>query len=493
MQPPPRSTPSALVTGATGYIGGRLAPRLIERGHDVRVLARTPDKLTGAPWVNDAKVIKGDLSDLSSLEEAFTDVDVVYHLVHSMGGTKDFSAEEKRSAENVAEAARKAGVSRIVYLSGLHPADVELSEHLSSRTEVGEVLMASGIETVVLQAGVVIGSGSASFEMIRHLTERLPVMTTPKWVHNKIQPIAVRDVLHYLVEAATAEVPESRTWDVGGPDVLEYGDMMQIYAQVAGLAKRRMIVLPFLTPSLASNWVGTVTPIPGGLARPLVESLEHDAIASEHDIDEVIAPPADGLTSYRTAVELALARVHRGEVETAWSNASPTCAPSEPIPSDPSWAGEAAFTEDLSGDTIAGPETVWKIVESIGGDNGWYGAEPAWKLRALVDGKVGGPGLSRGRRDSPELEAGDVLDWWRVETIERGSLLRLRSEMLMPGTTWLDLRVSATDAGSRLQLRTVFFPRGLTGRLYWFGQLPVHRAVFRTMLKNILLEAEQPH
>jgi hypothetical protein len=333
--------------------------------------------------------------------------------------------------------------------------------------------------------------------MIRHLTERLPVMTTPKWVHNKIQPIAIRDVLHYLMEAATAEVPTSRTWDVGGPDVLEYGDMMQIYAEVAGIAKRRMVVLPFLTPSLASNWVGTVTPIPGGLARPLVESLEHDAIASEHDIDDVIAPPAGGLTPYRKAVELSLARVHRGEVEIPWANASPESAPSEPIPSDPSWAGEASFTEDLSGDTIAGTETLWKVIEGIGGDNGWYGAdstwaESAWKVRAAVDGKIGGPGLSRGRPGSPELEPGDMLDWWRVETVERGNLLRLRSEMLMPGTTWLDLRVSSIPAGSRLQLRTVFFPRGLTGRLYWFAQLPIHRLVFRTMLKNILLEAERP-
>ncbi|MBA4021796.1 MAG: nucleoside-diphosphate sugar epimerase [Gordonia sp.] len=490
MQSPTSPTPSALVTGATGYIGGRLAPRLIERGHDVRVLARTPDKLTGAPWADDAKVIKGDLGDLASLEDAFTGVDVVYHLVHSMGTTKDFGAEERRSALNVVKAARKAGVSRIVYLSGLHPSDVKLSQHLSSRTEVGEILMASGIETIVLQAGVVIGSGSASFEMIRHLTERLPVMTTPKWVHNKIQPISVRDVLHYLIEAATAPVPESRTWDIGGPDVLEYGDMMQIYAEVAGLSRRRILVLPLLTPTLASLWVGSVTPIPGGLARPLVESLEHDAIASEDDINSVIKPPPDGLTGYRTSVELALARIERGEVETAWSNASPGYAPSEPIPSDPQWAGEETYTDSASADSSADPDTLWKVIESIGGKNGWYGYSSVWKLRSWADGLLGGPGASRGRRDLRHLQTGDALDWWRVETVEPGKLLRLRSEMLTPGTAWLEFSVSGTENGSRLDQRTVFYPRGIVGRLYWFANLPAHKTVFAAMTKNIVAAAE---
>lgn len=490
MLSPTPSTPSALVTGATGYIGGRLAPRLIERGHHVRVLARTPGKLSGAPWIDDAEIIKGDLGDLSSLEDAFTDVDVVYHLVHSMGNNKDFGAEERRSALNVVIAARKAGVSRIVYLSGLHPADVRLSQHLSSRTEVGEILMASGIETIVLQAGVVIGSGSASFEMIRHLTERLPVMTTPKWVHNKIQPIAVRDVLHYLIEAATAPVPESRTWDIGGPNVLEYGDMMQVYAEVAGLSKRRMLVLPLLTPTLASLWVGNVTPIPGGLARPLVESLEHDAVASENDIDDVIAPPDAGLTDYRTSVELALARVERGEVDIEWSNASANSAPSEPIPSDPDWAGERAYTDEESVIGSADPTALWDVTESIGGDNGWYAYSSAWKLRAAVDRKVGGPGPSRGRRDPRRLKSGDTLDWWRVEVVEPGTLLRLRSEMVMPGTAWLELRVTPTDNGSRLQQRTIFFPHGIAGRLYWYANLPAHRAVFKTMVENIIRTAE---
>ncbi|WP_428844611.1 NAD(P)H-binding protein [Mycolicibacterium hodleri] len=295
----------SLVTGATGYIGGHLAALLVDRGQTVRALARKPEKLRDAPWRDGAEVVRGDLSDPESLVAAFDGVDVVYYLVHSMGTSSDFVREEERSARNVAAAAEKAGVRRIVYLSGLHP-EGELSRHLKSRNTVGEILMESSVETVVLQAGIVVGSGSASFEMIRHLTDRLPLMTTPKWVRNKIQPISIDDVLHYLVEAADAPIEKSRAFDVGCPDVLEYGDAMQVYAEVAGLRRRVIIALPLLTPSIASWWVGLVTPIPSGLARPLVESLEHDAVMSEHDIDDVIPPPAGGLTGYRDSVIKAL-------------------------------------------------------------------------------------------------------------------------------------------------------------------------------------------
>jgi uncharacterized protein YbjT (DUF2867 family) len=295
-----------VVTGATGYIGGRLVPRLLDAGLRVRAMARKPDKLAAAPWRDDVEVVRGDLTEPDSLTDAFDGADVVYYLVHSMGTSKDFVAEEAQSARNVVKAAQQAGVRRLVYLSGLHPEGVALSRHLASRAEVGEILIESGIETVVLQAGIVIGSGSASFEMIRHLTDRLPAMTTPKWVHNRIQPIAIRDVLHYLAEAATAHVPSSRTWDVGGPDVMEYGDAMQGYADVAGLRRRLIVVLPFLTPAIASWWVGLVTPIPSGLARPLVESLECDAVILNHDIDDFVAPPKGGLTGYRAAVAAAL-------------------------------------------------------------------------------------------------------------------------------------------------------------------------------------------
>ncbi len=295
-----------LVTGATGYIGGLLVPRLLDAGHRVRALARNPDKLSSAPWRDDVEVARGDLTKPDSLTEAFEGVDVVYYLVHSMGTSRDFVAAERKSARNVVAAAKKAGVRRLVYLSGLHPEGTELSPHLMSRTEVGQILIDSGIETVVLQAGIVIGSGSASFEMIRHLTDRLPAMTTPKWVSNKIQPIAVDDALYYLTAAATAGVTSSRTWDIGGPDVMEYGEAMQGYADVAGLRRRLIVVLPFLTPTIASWWVGLVTPIPSGLARPLVASLECDAVMHNHDVDSVIPPPGGGLTGYRDAVAEAL-------------------------------------------------------------------------------------------------------------------------------------------------------------------------------------------
>ena len=308
-----------LVTGATGYIGGRLTPRLLERGYAVRAMARNPDKLAGVRWRDRVEVVRGDLGEPESLTAAFDGVDVVYYLVHSMGISPDFVAEEARSARNVVAAARLAGVRRVVYLSGLHPSGAELSPHLRSRTEVGERLLACGIETVVLQAGIVIGSGSASFEMVRHLTDRLPAMTAPKWVHNKIQPIAIDDVLHYLTEAATAGVPESRTWDIGGPDVLEYGDALQVYAEVAGLRRRLIVALPWLTPTIASLWIGLVTPMPSGLARPLIESLECDAVVGNSDIDAVIEPPPNGLTGYRDAVAQALRY--------------------GPLPSDPQWAG----------------------------------------------------------------------------------------------------------------------------------------------------------
>ena len=439
-----------LVTGATGYVGSRLVPRLLERGYRVRAMARNPDKLSSVPWRNDAEVVRGDLTDPDSLVAAFDGVDVVYYLAHSMGTAHDFADDERRAATNVATAARNAGVRRLVYLSGLHPTGRRLSPHLESRKVVGDILIDSGIETVVLQAGVIVGSGSASFEMIRHLTDRLPVMTTPKWVHNKIQPIAVRDVLHYLVAAATADVPSSRTWDIGGPDVLEYGDMMRIYADVAGLGKRYLIVLPFLTPAIASLWVGTVTPIPSGLARPLIESLECDAVMSNHDIDTVIPRPAGGLTRYRHGVALALNRAARGVTGAEWSSAAPGGVSAEPLPSDPDWAGEIVYTDMRVGSTSAGPDELWKAVESTAGGN-------------------------------PR---------WTVEAIEPGHSLRLRAKTRAPGAVWLEMAVTPQGAGSRYDQRAIFFPRGIPGRLYWHAIRPFRALKLQHMARDIVARAQ---
>ena len=434
----PAQPTRCLVTGATGYIGGRLVPRLLDEGHLVRALARSPAKLAGVPWRDRIEVAAGDLSDAASLTDAFTDVDVVYYLVHSMGAATDFAAEERRAASNVVTAARAAGVRRIVYLSGLHPEGAELSTHLASRTTVGDILIASGIETVVLQAGVVVGSGSASFEMIRHLTDRLPVMTTPKWVHNKIQPIAIRDVLHYLAAAATAAVPASRTWDVGGPDVLEYGDMMQIYAEVAGLTHRRMLVLPVLTPRIAALWVGLVTPIPSGLARPLVESLHCDAVMDNHDIDTIIDPPAGGLTPYRRAVVLALDCVTRGEVETTWDAGT-----AAQLPGDPEWAGAVVYTDSRSRHTTASPDQLWAAVQA---------------------------NAPRG---------------WQVDSREPGTVLRLRADNRGPGVRWLEMRVTPEGGGSRYEQRSIFYPRGLLGRIYWYAARPAQVAGLRAQLRKV--------
>lgn len=441
-----------LVTGATGYIGGRLVPRLLDEGHHVRALARNPEKLADAPWRRQAEVARGDLGDIDSLVAAFDGIDVVYYLVHSMGTSKDFAAEETRAVRNVVTAAQRTGVRRVVYLSGLHPETSELSPHLASRKAVGEILLDSGIEAIVLQAGVVVGSGSASFEMIRHLTDRLPVMTTPKWVHNRIQPIAVRDVLHYLAAAATARVPmeeKSRTWDIGGPDVLEYGDMMRVFADAAGLGRRYLIVLPFLTPTIASLWVGTVTPIPPGLARPLIESLECDAVMRNSDIDNIIEPPPEGLTGYRRAVELALDRAARGLIDATWS--SLRSEPAEPLPSDPDWAGQVVYTDVRAATTAAKPERVWKSAE---------------------DAANGGSGR---------------LGRWRVEEREPGSKLRLRAQRRSPGRAWLEITVTPHDGGGTEYVqRAIFLPRGIPGRLYWFLLWPLRTAALRALARDIV-------
>jgi hypothetical protein len=319
----------------------------------------------------------------------------------------------------------------------------------------------------VLQAGVVIGSGSASFEMIRHLTELLPVMTTPKWVHNKIQPIAIGDVLHYLVQAAAADLPASRTWDVGGPDVLEYGDMMQIYAEVAGLGKRHLIVLPLLTPTLASKWVGLVTPLPSGIARPLVESLQSDAVINDHDIDSVIGPPAGGLTPYKRAVALALNHGSEAKLDATWSATAAIAAPAELLPSDPTWAGRMVYTDVRTAPSAATLDELWKIVETERGGDRWYSFPIAWPA----------PGKDTVR--------------WTVEAREPGRLLRLRSGLRIPGEAWLELTVSAHRDGSRYDQRAQMFPRGLAGRLYWHVLRPLHTRALRAMTKAVLQRAER--
>ena len=465
-------------------------PKLLEVGHSVRVMAREPRRLEGVPWHDAVEIVQGDLQVRDDVARAVDSMDVIYYLVHSMSSAGDFEAVERKVASLVAQEAAAAKVSRIVYLGGLHP-EGKLSRHLGSRKEVGDILLASGVPTIALQAGVIIGSGSASFEMIRHLTEILPAMPAPRWVRNHIQPIAIRDVLHYLVKSAELPPEINRALDIGGPDVFRYVELMNGYAQEAGLKDRVILALPVLTPWLASQWVNLVTPIPRSLAVPIIESLLHDAVMKNHDIDDVIPPPAEGLTGYRRAVELALVRMRSGEVETSWRNTEVIGAPSDPLPSDPEWAGHTVYTDSREVTVEAPSEDLWKVVESIGGDNGWYSLPVAWAARGLLDKMVGGVGLRRGRRDPNKLAAGDALDFWRVEKIDRGSFLRLRAEMKLPGLAWLEFTVTAVeDNRSTLRQRAIFFPQGLGGRLYWFAVTPLHGIVFAGMARSMGKAAE---
>ena len=483
--------PRVLVLGATGYIGGRLVPRLLAGGYQVRVLARSAARVAALPWADDVEVVEGDAADAGAVADAARDVAVLYHLVHSMYGGRDYGDIDRTIAHHVAAAATEHGVGRIVYLGGLHPEGVKLSHHLESRKEVGDILLASAAPTLVINAGVVIGSGSASFEMIRHLTEVLPYMPAPKWVNNQIQPIAVRDVLYYLLAAARVDADVNAAFDVGGPDIMTYSQMMNGYARAAGLPKRGITALPVLTPSLASHWVGLVTPVPRQIARPLVESLLHSCVVEGESIDTVIPAPDGGMMTYAESLRMALGRIEIDDVETSWVDARVVGAPSEPMPSDPDWAGRTVYTDSRQKASVAKPRAVWNVISQVGGATGWYSASVLWAVRGFMDRVAGGVGLRRGRRTTKKIRVGDAVDVWRVEYLERGRLLRLRAEMRVPGQAWLELAVDPADGGGSLyRQRAVFFPRGLTGRLYWLAMLPFHGLVFSGMVNRIVAEAE---
>ena len=379
-----------------------------------------------------------------------------------------------------------------MYLGGPVPQG-ELAPHLRSRAEVGDILLASSVPAVVLRAAVIIGSGSASFEMLRYLTERLPAMITPRWVRNRVQPIAVRDVLRYLAAAASLPSEVDRAFDIGGPEVITYEEMMQRYAKVAGLRPRLIVPVPVLTPALSSHWVNLVTPVPGAIARPLIGSLIHEAVPQEHDIAEWIPDPPEGLTEVDRAIELALRKISHGDVETRWSSAAWPGAPSDPLPTDPDWSGGSIYVDERDRHVDVEPARLWRVVEGIGGEHGWYSFPLAWSLRGLADRLVGGVGLRRGRRDASRLRVGEALDFWRVEEVTPGALLRLRAEMRLPGRAWLELRVVPDDdgQGATLVQRAVFLPKGLAGHVYWWSVAPFHGIVFGSMARNIGRAAEQ--
>jgi len=477
-----------LVTGATGYIGGRLVPRLLDRGHEVRCMSRDPDQLTLDPWRDQVEVVAADALDNESLDLALCGCDAAFFLIHAMEGSpKSYAEEGRTSAANFRDAADRAGLRQIVYLGGLGLEDEELSEHLASRQEVGQILAQGRTPVIELRAAVIIGSGSMSFEMIRHLTEVLPVMMTPRWVETRCQPIAVRNVLEMLISVLDDPDPANMIYDIGGPDILTYEEMMRIYADVAGLRKRLIIPLPIFSSRLSAPFVGLVTPLPVDVARPLIESVLNDVVVRHP------SPPgfntAD-LLPYRDALQRALYSISRSDVETRWSDA--LTAPGAPLPGDPAWSGALMQTDRRVADSAAPPEDLFWAVTRIGGDVGYYAMNWAWRIRGWIDQLIGGVGLRRGRRHPEELRPGESLDFFRVAEIDpaRGRLL-LQAEMKVPGTAWLEWSADWIEGGSRLVQVAWFVPRGLLGRLYWWVLLPFHAPIWRLMVQRMARTAER--
>ena len=480
-----------LVTGASGYVGGRLVRALLNEEMEVRIFVRDKSKVLGQPWINNVDIAVGNASSYQETLKALTGVHTAFYLLHSIGAGAHFDKVESEMAENFAKAAEAAGVSQIIYLGGIAN-DKKQSKHLASRAQTGTKLASGKVPVMELRAGIIIGSGSASFEMLRHLTHRLPIMTTPKWVSNLTHPIAVRDVLWYLTHAAQLPKPVSGIFDIGGPEVLSYADMMQKFAACSGLRKRWIIRVPVLTPKLSSLWIGLVTPVPTALARPLIGSLINETVADPHkSIDGIIPKPKEGLIDVTSAINLALSRTSSNQVETRWSDATALTAPWQKAQSDPDWAGEMILKDRRETITDAPLDCVWRSIEQIGGETGWYGADFLWWARGQIDRVFGGVGLRRGRRDPKTLRIGESVDFWRVEDLEKGRRLRLYAEMILPGKAWLDFQISEEEGKVKIVQEATFSPRGLGGQLYWYAVLPLHAFVFPTMLRNIVRSSKR--
>ena len=476
------------VTGATGYVGGRLVPALLEAGFRVRCLVREPRKLDARPWRQHPhlEVVAADLEDREAVTTGLTGCAAAYYLVHSMvatGGT--YADRDRELARSFANAARAAGLPRIIYLGGLGEMGADLSEHLRSRRQVEEELASSGVPVTTFRAAMIIGSGSASFEILRYLVERLPIMVTPKWVATECQPVAIADVLHWLVRCLNVPETSGKTLEIGGADVLVYRDLMQVMAEELGLRRRIILPVPVLTPRLSSLWINLVTPVSYRIARPLAEGLKNRVVVTD-DTTQLLMPhqPLDS----RQAIRRALAKIERQAVETRWSVAGP-------VPGDPSWAGGTVFTDARTVEIAASPTDVYKAVCRIGGGNGWYAGDLLWRLRGWLDTLVGGPGLRRGRRHPEQVEFGETLDFWRVVGIDRDRSLSLRAEMKLPGEAKLDFEIEPLAAATeqprtKLTMTARFRPRGLAGLLYWYAVVPLHEIVFGGMLRGIRRTAE---
>ncbi len=469
-----------LVTGASGYIGGRLVARLLAAGHRVRCLAREPRKLDSREWIGDTnvEVVRCDVSDRQALAEAMTGCGAAYYLVHSMmAAGHNYREHDRRLATTFAEAAAKARLDRIIYLGGLGETGQGLSEHLASRREVENALASGPVPVTVLRAAMIIGSGSASFEILRYLVERLPVMITPRWVSTASQPIAIQNVLHYLVACLNCPDTVGNTIDIGGAEVMTYREIMQVMAQALGVRRRVIIPVPVLTPRLSSLWIHLVTPISHRIARPLAEGLRNRVVCRD---DSAVRLMPQRLLTIREAIDAALGNTRAHHIETAWSDAGP-------MSGDPDWSGGTVFVDRRSTGVNARPEDVYCTVSRIGGDHGYYAADWLWRLRGWIDRLVGGPGLRRGRRDSERLWYGEALDFWRVTGVEPGRRLELRAEMKLPGEALLSFEICPDERDTeacRLTQTARFKPRGLMGLAYWYAVMPMHGLVFEGMLRG---------
>jgi len=465
-----------LVAGASGYVGSRLVPRLLDRGYTVRCLARNPEALKGRGWQR-AEVVFGNTLEPDSLLHAMNGMNAAFYLIHAMGGSADFRSIDQQSARNFAQAAKKIGLKRIIYLGGLSSDTEALSEHLRSRQEVGEILAKSGIPVTELRASIIIGSGSASFAIIRDLARKLPVMITPRWVQSKCQPIAIRDVLHYLTGALEHPETGGKIFDIGGLEILTYRQMIE---QVAEIMRRKIIIVdvPVLTPRLSAYWLNIVTSVPMGIAFPLVEGLRNDTICRDQRIDKLIVFEK---TPFRAAVQDALEKEGQKNIESSWTGAS--SGKSVPYPGE----GEKLLSDNQVIRCRCSCVEIFNRIQRIGGENGWYYANWAWRVRGIIDRLIGGVGMRRGRRHPSDLRVGDALDFWRVEQFTPGVMLRLRAEMKVPGTAWLEFRVQENSDNTCLFRQTALFkPSGWFGYVYWYMMAPAHFLIFRNMARHIV-------
>lgn len=466
-----------LVTGATGYIGARLVPRLLEAGYRVRLLVRDPSRLDGRPWQEEVEIITGDVLKPETLPPALDGVTAAYYLIHSMAGNEDFHDRDVVAARNFGRAAAEASVDQIIYLSGLGDDTEDLSEHLASRHATGDALREGGVPVTELRAAVIVGSGSLSFEMIRNLTERLPVMIVPKWAGTRIQPIGIREVLAYLIAALQTPAARGEIVEIGGADVLTYAEMMTVYAEERRL-RRWMIHVPVLTPRLSSYWVHWVTPVPASVAQPLIEGLRNEVVVQDDSARRLFPDidPAD----YRTSVRRALDRIREGDLESIWSDSlSSSQGDRKPVTFK---LEQGMFIERRERVVDASPHQVYRAFSSLGGTRGWLAFGWAWNLRGLLDRLVGGVGMRRGRRDPVDVRPGDAIDFWRVEAVEPDRLLRLRAEMKVPGRAWLQFEVKPAENGQSKLIQTAYFAsRGLAGQLYWYALYPIHGLIFGQM------------